>query len=302
MSNDQHVDKLITAARDMLDKPLEDKIFYIREDRWLPYPTADRILGKLDALLKMPDKIRPPSMLIVGDSHCGKSSLVRLFRDQNPKTEGMYEAACSVFYLHSCPPIPKEDRLYDEILKELGIPFRYSDAPSKKLDEIKYQFEQMDVKMIILDEISNALGGSASMQRQFVNAIKNLHNTHMRPVVLVGTHEAEFVAAADLQFQSRFKIEALPVWSSGPDFQRFLVRLELTLPFPESSLLADPKMATKIYDRAESGRIGDFVDLVAEAAVLALEKGKDRLSLSDITDCDFVPSINKPKQGERGNK
>ncbi|WP_244151857.1 TniB family NTP-binding protein [Malonomonas rubra] len=290
MTDEQHIAKLFPDARNMLNKSTEEKIRFVREDRWLPYAEAERLLERMDALYNMPEKIRAPSMLVVGDSHCGKSSLVRRFCDMHPKTNGMYEAACPVFYLHSCPPEPDEHRLYEVILQDLKIPFRYSDRPSKKLDEVRYQFEQIGVKMIILDEMSNALSGSTNKQRVFMNAIKNLHNAVQRPVVLVGTHEAEFVTISDPQFQSRFKIESLGRWNYGIEFQRFLAKLELTLPFEQPSLLATSKLSRQIFDRAKSGCIGDFVDLVAEAAVSAVSAGAKKITSEEILGCDFSPS------------
>lgn len=294
MSDDKHIARLLMDAREMLDKSLDERIRYIREDRWLPYPGADHLLGKLEELYKMPNKIRSPSMLIVGDSHCGKSSLVRCFRDRYPANDGIFEAACPVYYLHSCPPEPHEGRLYDEILKDLMVPFRYSDPPAKKLDEVKYHFEQISVRIIILDEMSNALSGSINRQRVFMNAIKNLHNAMKRPIVLVGTHEAEFVTSTDRQFQSRFKVQTLNRWNYGTDFQRFLARLELTLPFEKASLLASADLSMKIFDRAKSRCIGDFVDLVTEAAILAINSGKGQISVREIMECDFTPSSKVP--------
>lgn len=296
MIDEKHISRLLPDAREMLGKEPEELITYIRQDRWLPYPQADRLLERLEALFNMPEKIRPPSMLIVGDSHCGKSSLVRRFQQRHPPTDGMYESACPVYYLKSCPPEPDEGRLYEEILKDLAVPFRYSDRPAKKMDEVKYQFEQIKVRVIILDEMSNALSGSTLKQRVFMNAIKNLHNIIQRPIVLVGTLEAQYVTSSDRQFDSRFKVETLTRWDEGPDFQRFLARLEMTLPFGNPSLLASPETARVIYRRAESGCIGDFVDLVTEAAVRAIQFGADRITLKDIKDCNFTPSSQKPEK------
>lgn len=222
MMDEKHVGRLLPEARELLDGSLDERIAYIRQDRWLPYPEADRLLNKLESLYSMPPKTRPPSMLIVGDSHCGKTSLVRRFRDMHPPTDGVYEAACPVFYLPSCPSEPDEGRLYEEILKELMIPFRYSDKPSRKYDEVKYQFDQIGVKVLILDEISHALSGSALKQRVFMNAIKNIHNSMKRPIVLVGTHDAKFVAGSDRQFESRFKLETLERWKEDDNFRRLV--------------------------------------------------------------------------------
>lgn len=300
--DEQHISRLLPETREMLEKSKEDRIHYIQQDRWLPYPRAERLLEKLEMMLSMPPKIRPPSLLICGDSHCGKSSLVRHFTDLHPPTDGVYEAACPVYYLESCPPEPDEGRLYEEILKDIMIPFRYSDKPSKKMDEVFYQFGQMDVAMIILDEIGNSLSGSGLKQRVFMNSIKTLHNRIKRPVILVGTMEAQYVTNSDAQFASRFKTETLTRWEYDSDFQRFIARMEMTLPLNESSLLASAELSKRIFDRAESGCIGDFVELVGAAATMAIKNGSEKVTKKEIKECDFTPSSKRQPQASRDGK
>lgn len=300
MIDEEHLARLLPDTRAMLESSPEDKIDYIRQDRWLPYPESDRLLDKLEALYRLPKKTRAPSMLIAGDSNCGKSSLVRRFRDMHPPTDGVYEAACPVYYLESCPPEPDEGRLYEEILKDLMIPFRYSDRPAKKMDEVKYQFGQIGVRLIILDEIGHSLSGSGLKQRVLMNSIKNLHNTMKLPIVLVGTLEAQYVTTSDAQFASRFKLEILKRWEENTDFKRFLARLEMTLPFKRASLLASDALSKLIYRQAESGCIGDFTDLVADAAVLAIKSGSDRITAKEIKECGFIPSSKPPPSEKLG--
>jgi hypothetical protein len=300
--DEKHLARLLPEAREMLDKGPEEKIYYIQQDRWIPYPSAERLLGKLELLLNMPSKIRAPSMLITGDSHCGKSSLVRRFRDMHPPTDGVYEAACPVYYLESCPPEPDEGRLYEDILKDLMIPFRYSDRPAKKMDEVWWQFQQIKARMIILDEIGHSLSGSVLKQRVFMNSIKNLHNKVHGPIILVGTMEALYAIDSDKQFSSRFKPEFLPRWEYDLEFQRFLASLELTLPLPKGSMLADSKLSKMVYDRAESGCIGDFVDLVSMAAVMAVKTGSKQITEKEIKGCDFTPSSKKPLPVQKTGK
>ena len=298
---ESHIARMHPDAREMLHKSPEDRIHYVLQDRWLPYPLADQILNKLELYLSMPSKIRAPSILITGDSHCGKSSLVRHFRDLHPPTDGVNEPSCPVYYLDSCPPEPDEGRLYEDILKDLMIPFRYSDRPAKKMDEVLWQFQQIEAKMIILDEIGHSLSGSALKQRVFMNSIKMLHNKMHVPIILVGTTEAQYVIDSDKQSASRFKTELLPRWEYDIEFQRFLARFELTLPLHKSSMLAEPKLSKLIYDTANSGCIGDYIDLVSVAAIMAINTGSERITEKEIKGCDFTPSSKRqPPAGKTG--
>lgn len=302
MTKDEpHIARLLPETREALDKSPEDRIYYVQQDRWLPYPRAQQILDKLESLLSMPPKTRAPSFLITGDSHCGKSSLVKHFRDLHPPTDGLDEPACPVYYLESCPPEPDEGRLYESILRDLMIPFRYSDKPAKKMDEALWQFQQIEAKMIILDEIGGLLSGSVLKQRVIMNSIKMLHNKVHVPIILVGASEAQYVTGSDAQFASRFKTVLLPRWEYDIDLQRFLARLELTLPLHKSSMLAGPKLSKLIYDRADSGCIGDFVDLVSKAAIMAIETGSERITEKEIKECDFSASSKRqPLSGKTG--
>lgn len=292
MIDQMHLDRLLPEAREMLDKSPEERIYYINQDRWIPYAEADRILGILENLLKLPVKSRAPSLLITGRANSGKSCLVEHFRDLHPPTDGVYETACPVYYLSSCPPDPDEGRLYDDILSDLGIPFRPSDKPSVKMGEVVFQFRQIGAEVVILDEIGHSLTGSVTKQRVFMNSIKKLHNQVKKPIVLVGTLEAKYLNASDEQFESRFRVEVLKPWVNDVAFKRFLAQLELSLPFKNPSLLASHELSEIIFNRAGSGCLGDFISLVSSAAAFAVTTGLDKITLNAVKECYFVPISN----------
>jgi hypothetical protein len=109
-------DHLSPAIREMLDKPLDERIAYIQMDSWIPYSQANKILEHLDGLLKHPKCDRMPNCAISAQTNNGKTRLIKHFLSLHQAHEtpnGMI--AAPVFYVQ-CPSIPDESRLYSAIL------------------------------------------------------------------------------------------------------------------------------------------------------------------------------------------
>src|SRR5258705_4845989 len=70
----------------------EERIQRVRSPRWIGYPTAQRILKRLEDLLTYPPTHRMPGLLIVGDTNNGKTMIINRFErlhpaDDNPEDE-----------------------------------------------------------------------------------------------------------------------------------------------------------------------------------------------------------------------
>lgn len=281
-----HLDNLLPEAREIVERSDRDRIEYIESDKWIPYPRANQILEKMDALLRAPNRSRMPNLLVVGDSNNGKTSVVKTFCRNHPPTDGLMGDAYPVVYVQA-PPVPDERRFYDEIFSVLMVPFRHRDAPSQKLDDIKYYFEKIGTRMLIVDEIHNVLSGSMIKQRAFMNALKNLGNKMMIPIVLVGTKDALVATSTDMQISSRFKPIRLPLWKLDMEYAQMLASIEQTLPLKRSSSLASRELAPEIH-RLSEGQIGEIVSVVSEAAVMAIKNGSERITMKEIKDCEFI--------------
>lgn len=283
-----HLERLIPEAREMVSRPDGDRLNFIQIDRWIPYPEADRILGRMENLFNAPERYRTSSMLLVGEPNNGKTSLVRRFCSLHPKSDGWSDdPPYPVMYVQA-PPVPDERRFYDSILGTLLVPFRHRDAPSEKLASISYYFEKIGTRMLIVDEIHNILSGSPAKQRAFLNALKNLSNQMQLPLVLVGTKEALTMLTTDEQLSSRFRPERLPKWVRGVNFLNLLANLESTLPLKLPSNLASPELAPVLFDLSE-GLIGEVAALVSEAAAIAIRSGTERVSVKEIKAASVLP-------------
>jgi len=181
------------------------EIIYDKEDSFILYPAAQRILSKLEELLIEPKKTRMPCLLIVGDGNNGKTSIIKEFFKSHMPTDGIYSVAVPVIIIQS-PPKPDIAMLYDSILDEILISFKKRDSLSKKESEITYYLCKYGTKMLIIDEIHNILSGSVSKQKEFMNAVKNISNKLSIPIVLVGTQDILPDINTDFQISSRFKL------------------------------------------------------------------------------------------------
>ena len=116
-------DHLTDEAGDVLAESIDERVYFIRSKRWIPYPKALEILGHLNALLKHPRTTRMPSLAVYGDSGMGKSMLVEKFKDDyalsaREKPHGP-KAKLLVVELAGRP---NERRLFAQILAVLGAP------------------------------------------------------------------------------------------------------------------------------------------------------------------------------------
>ena len=54
-------DHLSPKTRELLDRPIEERIAHIQKDSWIPYSQANKVLQQLEDLLKHPKCDRMPT-------------------------------------------------------------------------------------------------------------------------------------------------------------------------------------------------------------------------------------------------
>ena len=77
------MEHLSDKAQQALALPEQERIEYIRKDRWIGYSIARDVIFRLEDLLVYPKRSRMPNLLIVGDTNNGKTSIVKQFRDSH---------------------------------------------------------------------------------------------------------------------------------------------------------------------------------------------------------------------------
>jgi hypothetical protein len=70
---------LSPKTRELLDKPIEERIAHIQKDSWIPYSQANKILQQLEDLLQHPKCDRMPNLAISAQTNNGKTRLMKTF-------------------------------------------------------------------------------------------------------------------------------------------------------------------------------------------------------------------------------
>ena len=285
--------RLTPKTIEFLDKSDEERTLYIKKERFIVYSGAQKILNKLEDLLIEPRKSRMPCLLIVGDSNNGKTSVVKKFLKMHMPTDGIETDAVPVIIVQA-PPRPDVGMFYDSILDEILIPFKKSDSLSRKDAEITYYFSKLGTKMLIVDEIHNILSGSVAKQKEFMNALKNLNNKLLLPIVLVGIKEALNATNTDFQISSRFKPMYLKRWNFNSEYKALLKSIEKILPLKkESNLAENDKLAEYILEMSE-GLLGEIIEIIGLSAICAIENNKEKITMEEVKNTGYVqPSLRR---------
>jgi hypothetical protein len=71
-------DHLSPKTRELLDRPIEERIAHIQKDSWIPYSQANKVLQQLEDLLKHPKCDRMPNLAICAQTNNGKTRLMNI--------------------------------------------------------------------------------------------------------------------------------------------------------------------------------------------------------------------------------
>lgn len=275
------------GAIEQIHLSAEDRIHWMRRPRWFGYPEAERIHKRLHDLVDHPRQSRMPNMLLIGESNNGKTHLIRRFLQDHPPQENVSgEHIIAPVICIQSPPSPSEASLYIEILHTLyrSVPASSTDAKRTRAIEV---MDQVQVKVLVIDELHNLLAGGSVKQQTFLNVLKYLSNRLQISIVGCGTGDLQRAISIDPQIQNRFTPALLPKWQMNDDFRRLLRSFEVTLPLREASRLHDPSLARKILAMAE-GTIGEVSTLLIAAASYALNNGEEKITADTLNLCGYL--------------
>lgn len=278
---------LTERTRTYLATPGEARILNNWEAIWIGHNDAKLVHARLDMMLKTPPSDRPKNLLVIGESNVGKSTILKRWAKstnaaaaavaeaQDPDEVGEW-AVVPVVRVQT-PPKGDEGHLYDNILRALGFPLPISYSPSAKLQTVLKLLANNQTKIVMLDEFHNALSGRFDQRLHFNVVIKNLTNEAGIPLVVAGVETVGMVFRQEDQLHRRFTRIKLEPWRDNEDWRKLLRSFERLIPLKHPSFLAEPEMATTLYE-VSSGRIGDLSDVLKEAAFQAISSGEERIT------------------------
>lgn len=266
---------------------IEERVAWIRQDRWIEYPRAKRILERLVDLVDYPPRDRMPCLVIYGATGMGKTRVIQKFlRDNRAHFDKKLGRTRVPVVCIQMPPAPVERDLYEEILLAMGGVFAFGTSIATLRHRIRALARQLEVRMLIIDEIHSLLAGTFREQRIILNAIRFLANDLRIPLVCLGTEEANQALMTDQQLADRFSAAELPAWENDAAFEQLLLSFESILPLHRPSDFRDPKVHQRILSLTE-GVLGRICRLIETAAIEAIRSGEERIGLSLLKE-DFV--------------
>ncbi len=197
------------------------------------------------------------------------------------------------------PSEPDLKRFYAAIVRAVQAPPRPPRALLANLEDFTLRLlQRMGLRVLILDEVHNLLGGSSAQQRTFLNVLRSLGNTLRIPLVCVGTREASLAIRSDEQLENRFEPFPLPRWQTDADYASLLASFEATFPLRYPSHLSQPPLSTHILAQSE-GTIGEISTFLTRAATLAIRSGQERIDLPLLSQVDYHPPSERRRVFER---
>src|SRR6202453_2151996 len=116
-----NLDHLQAPSRVLAELSAQERIAWIRQDRWIQYPRAQRILEQLADLVDYPPRDRMPCLVIFGSTGMGKTRVVQKFlRDNRTHFDKKLGRTRLPVVSIQMPCSPTERYLYEELLVAMG--------------------------------------------------------------------------------------------------------------------------------------------------------------------------------------
>jgi len=266
---------LLPEHRPVAALPDEERIQWIRAERWISHPTAELALSTMSDLLTYPQRNRMPCLLIHGRTGMGKTMILKKFFRDHPKiVDQRLGLAQTPVVLMQLPPEPVEVPFYEELLGAMGLPLVGEVSRTRARRMAREALKIIGARILVIDEIHSLLVGGERQQRIFLNVIRLLANDLEMPLVCAGTPEARRALLTDSGLADRFESVELPRWTNNLAFRRLLASFAGILPLRKSSDLDHEKVRASII-RLSDGVTVRIVRLLERLAVDAIHRGTE---------------------------
>ena len=266
--------------------PIEDRMQLV-ESLYIHFPRNEAALKAIHACHTHAKRSNESEgILIQGKTGAGKTTLVKLYMKDYPRTHTPEKTIVPVLY--TSVPVPATCKsLVTELLIAIGDPAAERGSQISQTLRFRRYLEACCVELLILDEFQHFQDrDSHKVLKTVSDWLKLLMDKTGVPIVLVGLPYSHTIldAEGNEQLQRRFgvrvELEAFrySTTKERQDFRRFLNVIDEKLPLAEKSDLADPNTALCIFE-ATNGMIGNVMKLIRHATGIALESCREKLTM-----------------------
>ncbi|HEU0153151.1 MAG TPA: TniB family NTP-binding protein [Arenimonas sp.] len=268
MADYPHLDEL---TRPIMGLSEEARLAWFQTEFWIKYDRADAIIRALSDLVLKPRRDRMAGYVVTADTNNGKSRIAKRILDANPMQvmEGEEARFRLPVVLHEMLPGPTESAMLDNILDQLGVPYRSTDPVQEKRRVVILSLQAAETKLLMIDEIQRMLGARREARLVLLDAIRYIASQVPLPIAAFSTPRGTAALASSDELINRLRALPLPPWPLDKDFQSLLASFELRLPLTKPSKLSAPSFASLIHALTE-GYIGEVYDLLEFALREAL--------------------------------
>ncbi|WP_043933853.1 ATP-binding protein [Bacillus sp. EB01] len=232
--------------------------------------------------------LEPMSAVITGESGTGKTTIIKHYVEQYDKVDvGDYKTTRRILSA-SIPSPASKAFLAEALLKQMGDAYYYTGTVANKIARLSQYITKNGIELIILDEFQHFINAkNKRINYDTADWFKSIINAAGIPVIFFGLPDCKQVLVENEQLSRRVK-NRLDLSQFGYStqkerqaFQRLLHEIERNLPFEESSGFTDEEMCLRIFD-ASKGLMDTIMNLVREAAYLAIEDGAPKIELEHL--------------------
>jgi len=268
----------------MVSTPIPEKLAFILAPRWIGTDIALLAHAKISKLLDRPPAIRTRGLTLVGPYFNGKTMIAERFALQQLRSGDRQrvwviqtrEGAGMAHFLSG-------------IIKDFRAPEPPRHTVPKMMEQVDVLFRTLKPRILIFDEFHNALRGRTQDIAAIFAFLRRIGHDYDISPVLIGEVAVYDYINATTEMASRFENVAIPRWKYDESYLALLDTLEAAMPLAKPSNLSTERLARRLFAKSE-GLIGETVTIVAEAAVAAVESGKEHISIKTIDGLKYVPA------------
>jgi GTPase SAR1 family protein len=284
----------------ILNEPDEVRIRFAQQDNWIGYTAANEILSRVEDLYNAPRTTRVKSMIVVGHSNAGKTSLKNRFLLKHPEEESPDGTRTLHSILHIEATSKADPSAFcTRILDALGAPYPKKASFETLSKQVLDVLKETEVRMIVIDEFHNFLVGRQDMKDALRNTMRTISNVRKVSFLAFGIPSALQFVAEEAQMSSRFKRAFFPKWEAKDNrksFKQLLASFEALLPLRKESHLTSNALVNKLAAMSE-GSLGDVADILEEGTIKAIKNKTEQITPALLDDLGWLTPTERESFG-----